>query len=195
MDPESLSGGSGGGGESKLHPQGGEEAGLEEVTSQLFARFLAGMDRELKPYFVHLTTRTFLKRLVRSLVPATKYDDLLAQPDLYSPLVLPFCLASILHFNLKSQQHELPVVSERYLGSSLVLCFGSLAGASLLLNVAWQFSSKNNRSSNTQSVGLDVAVCLAAYSLFGPRARPRAPCLVGRCSPCIWCGLSVYYAL
>lgn len=170
MDPESLGGGggvggggvgAGGGGESKLHLQGGEEFGLEEIISQLFARFLSAMDRELKPYFVHLTTRTFVKRLVRSLVPATKYDDLLAQPDLYSPLVLPFCLASIVHFDLKSQHHA---ASERYLGSSLVLCFGSLAGASLLLNVAWQFSSRNR----APSVGLDAAVCLAAYSMFGP---------------------------
>jgi len=143
-----------------------EEIGLEEVCSNIFTYGVNIVDRDMKAYFEHLDTRTFLRRLVRSIVPSTKYEDLLTRPDLYGPLVLSFALSSSLHFAFKKAD---PAPLDRHLGTSLLLCFGSLVTGSLLLDVAWQYSAAMVKQSPAK-YGLDRAFCLVGYSFLGPCA-------------------------
>jgi len=144
--------------------RGHRDVGLEDLASEWFQYLVACMERDLKPYFEHLDTKTFLKRCVRSVLPATKYDDLLTHPDFYAPLVLTFALSSCLHFALKKAD---PAPLDRHLGTSLLVCFGSLVVGSLALDVAWQYSSTMARQSPAK-FGLDRAWCLVGYSFFGP---------------------------
>lgn len=152
------------GGQDERKKGHGAERGLEDIVSDLFQHFVASMEKDLKPYFEHLDTRLFMRRCVRSVLPTTKYDDLLNNPDFYAPLVLTFALSSCLHFAFKKAD---PAPLDRHLGTSLLVCFGSLVAGSLLLDVAWQYSSTMARQSPAK-YGLDRACCIVGYSFFGP---------------------------
>lgn len=140
------------------------EIGLEELAQQAFTRGVSMVERDMKQYFDHLDTKLFLRRLVRSIVPATKYEDVLARPDLYGPLLLSFALTSCLHFSFKKAD---PAPLDRHLATSLLLCFGSLVVGALLLDVAWQYSAAMAKQSPAK-FGLDAAFCLTGYSFLGP---------------------------
>lgn len=149
------------------------DLGLEEVACLVFSQVVNALERDLKPFFEHLDTRKFLRRCARSVLPAVKYDDLLDQPDFYGPLVLTFSLASCLHFAFKSLD---PAPLDRHLGTSLLVCLGTLVCGALLMDVAWQFcaglDTQRGDAALTQPTaskyGLAPACCLVGYSLFGP---------------------------
>lgn len=140
------------------------EAGFEELLSSLFTKLVFNLEQDLKPYFEHLDTRLFLRRCVRSMVPAIKYDDVLGKPDFYGPLLLTLSLSSTLHFAFKKAD---PAPLDRHLATSLLLCFGSLVVASLVLDVVWQYSAVMSKQIPAK-FGLDRAICVVGYSFFGP---------------------------
>jgi hypothetical protein len=145
----------------------GAEDLLANFASALFARLVA----ELGPYFSRLDSKTFVKRVVHSIVPRASSRDkpspLLAQPDLYGPLVLCFSLSSALHFALQS-----PSKGQGYLGTALLVCFGTLVGGALALNVLLQYHVVRERQTHHDSTssfsGLDRAVTVVGYSFSGP---------------------------
>lgn len=135
---------------------------LEELIQQMFERFVNSfLERDLKPYFDFLDTKTFLRRLVRTVVP--QENDLLSKPDLYGPSVLAFALSSCMHFAFKRAD---PAPLDRYLSASLLICFASLFIGALLLDLAWQHSSAMARQ-NAAKYGLDCALCVVGYHFFG----------------------------
>jgi hypothetical protein len=141
-----------------------KEQGLEDVLIEIFQLGISYIEKDFKPYFEILDTKKFLKRCFRSIFPSMRYDDLLEHPDLYGPLILSFTLSSILHFAFKVAD---PLPLDRHLGTSLLVCFGSLVIGSLLLDVAWQYSAAMVKQTPAK-FGLDRACCVVGYSFFGP---------------------------
>ena len=163
------------------------ELGLEDIIARLFHHIVEIMERDMKSYFDHLDTRSFFRRLVRAIIPSPRYDDLLTKPDLYGPLVLTFTLSSCLHFAFKKAD---PAPLDRHLGTSLLLCFGSLVIGALLLDVAWQYSAAMAKQTPAK-YGLDRAFSVVGYSFLGPSI---VILFYGRITPFLYIPIALMFA-
>lgn len=175
---------------SSLTPLGlnGRTAGIEDYAEHYLNVGIQKLEESGKTYFSNLDTKTFLRRLVTSVVPKASHRALSEErPDFYGPLVLSFTLSLMLRLAQKSHHHRLASSDSSSLllttpdhlsplnanlTTSILISFGSLIAASLALDVAWQYFVARERQQPvgvlSSAPGLEYALFHVGYSFFGP---------------------------